>query len=447
MPFDFTSMLMMLLWGLVIFLFLFWFAYLFAKRKLITVTSTTILMKIFIPLILMYPFAFSEKNKLATGSANYEMYLTQINNAFIICLVGTAFFVLGCYAASQVQVKNSIISTFTSAYHSFLNKRNLVLFFLILLGIFVLMYRLGFFSSFLSGRSFSMENESLRPISNLFYSLCTFFIVVALTYFVRTKSYLVLALGLIGCFFSITSGTRGGLLWTIVMFVFIYFNLHSDNKRKANYTKLIGFGMLMLFIAIYVGDARNGQYNVMLSIQNAFEKVFYGNNFSDLRDFSWVLAYWNDELLYGKTMLSGFLSFIPSSIFPFRDHWSLGYFTVSTIGYDTNTHAGLRPGIFGEPLFNFGILGVCLMAFVMGFIINTISRYVQSKISLEKSKKDAIIFVSAGYILSDLAINLMLTAGFFKVYVVLGMIFLGYIYYSFSNTSNRKIKRYKFTWK
>ncbi|MCF2649119.1 O-antigen polymerase [Niallia circulans] len=445
MSFGFTNILLFTLWVIVVFFFLFWLVYLYTKRKLITVTSTTILMKIFIPLIIMYPFSFSEKNKLATGSMNYHLYLEQINTAFVISLIGTAFFILGCYAASRVRIKNSFFNSFTFAFNSYLKKTNLFLIFMVLLGIFILMYRFGFFETFLSGRSFGMENETLRPIANLFYSLCTFFIVIALTKYIQTKSLLTLLLASIGCFFSITSGTRGGVLWTIVMFIFIYYNLYYDDKRKSNYLKLFTFGFIMLIVAIYIGDARNGQTNILLSISNAFDKVFYGNNFSDLRDFSWVMAYWDQQLLYGRTMLSGFLSFIPSAIFPFREQWSLGYFTVSTVGYDPSVHAGLRPGIFGESFFNFGIFGVCIMGFIMGFMVNSISRYVQYSLYQEASKKYAIIYVSSGYILSDLMMNFMITAGFFKVYVVLGVIFLGYVYYILNKNRTKKLrlKKYK----
>ncbi|MCV9884694.1 O-antigen polymerase [Metabacillus halosaccharovorans] len=447
MQFDFTSILFFTLWGFVVFSFLFWFAYLYTKRKLITITSTTILMKIFIPLIIMYPFAFSDKNAKATGSMNYRLYLEEINATFVICLIGTVFFILGCYASSQIRVKNPLINSFTFAFNSYLNKMNIFLYFFVLLGIFLFMYRLGFFQTFLDGRSFGMANESLRPIANLFYSLCTFFIVITLTYYNQTKLLPILLLTIIVGLFLTTSGTRGGLLWTLVMFFFIYYNLYFDDKKKANYSKLFIKGILVLFVAIYVGDARTGQYNLIVSITNTFEKVFYGNNFSDLRDFSWVMAYWNQEFLHGKTMLSGYLAFIPSAIFPFREQWSLGYFTVSTVGFDPSVHPGLRPGIFGESFFNFGILGVCSIGFIMGFIINSISRYVQNVLYQGTSKKDAIIVVSAGYILADLMMNFMITAGFFKVYVVLGLIFVGYVFYRLTKGGKKPgFKKYKITW-
>jgi oligosaccharide repeat unit polymerase len=446
--YELTSTLYFLLWGLVVLLFIVWFGYLYMKRRLITITSTTILMKIFIPLIVMYPFAFSSKNIEATGALNYDLYLNQLNKVFVISLTGTLFFIIGCYMASRVNLGHKIVNTFTFAYKSFLTKTNIVLYGIILSFIFIFMYSLGFFQTLFSGRGFGMEHAGLRPIANLFYSLCSTFIIVTLTYYYQTRSKLVIILALIGCFFSMTSGTRGGVLWAIVMFIYIYFNLHNENKKKANYPRIALLGSIILMIFIYIGDARFGQYNFITAMTSGVEKLLYGNNFSDLRDFAWVMAYWDNTFLHGKTMVSGYFSFIPSSIFPLRENWSLGNFTVTTIGYDSSSHPGLRPGIFGESYFNFGILGVCLFAFVVGFIINTISRYVQAYLHKEVQKTKAVIVVSSGYIFSNLCINLLITAGFFKVYVLLGTILLGYFYQNFVMRNRDHInynnKRYLF---
>jgi len=435
--FNFTEVLFFILWAMIVILFLSWFVYLYFKREFITVLSSTVLMKIFIPLIVMYPFAFSEKNISSTGGSAYSLYLNEINKVFIISLAGTLFFVFGCYVASVAKSEYKYLNQFSKAYATFLNKKDLTVYLLFLFCIFLLMYKLGFFQNLFGGRSFAMANTSFRPISNFFYSACTIFLMLNLTKYYQKKSNLVLLYIILALGMSLTSGTRGAVLNSIMTFVFMYYNINSKDKHKASFLKLSVGGILLLIIAIYLGDARQQQYNLWIALSHAWDKVFYGNNFSDLRDFAWVTAYWDHQLQYGKTILSGYLSFIPSSLFSLRSEWGLGVFTVETIGYDTSVHPGLRPGIFGESYFNFGIIGVCIFGFIYGFIINRISKYVQRAID-NSSKVESIYKSSLGYMVAYFSFNFMITAGFFVVYVFVLVILVGFVKY---------ILRKKFNWK
>lgn len=431
MSFDFTQFLFFILWGLVVILFLAWFFYLYLKRKLITVLSTTALMQMFIPLILMYPFAFSEKNIMSTGRMSYYMYLNEINRVFIISLIGIVFFFIGSYVAMKIKTDHPIMNNLSNAYISLLSIRNLTLFLFCLLLIFLWMFKLGFFENFFGGRSFSMENSSLRPIANFFYSSVTFFLMLTLTKYYQRKTKLLLIYVIVALFLSLTAGTRGAVLNSILMFVFMYFNINNKNASKVNLFKISIVGLLLLTAAMYLGEARQGEYHFITAMINSWDKVFYGNNFSDLRDFAWVMAYWDGEFLYGKTIFSGLLAFVPSSLLHLRSEWGLGIFTVSTIGYDTSVHPGLRPGIFGESFFNFGIPGVCVFGFIYGCAINLISRYVQDIIENSSSRKEIIYKTSLGYLISGLAFNFMITAGFFGVYVKVLILFFGFVAYSF----------------
>ncbi|MEJ9225047.1 O-antigen polymerase [Priestia aryabhattai] len=447
---DFTQMLFFILWGIVVIIFFLWFAYLYFKKEIITVLSSTVLMKIFIPLVLMYPFAFSKKNIVSTGVNAYNQYLSEINKVFIISLIGILFFSLGCYVASKTKINSKLFKELSNAYcYTFSNKKNLTLYFGCLVLIFLFMFKLGFFQNYFGGRSFAMQNTSLRPISNFFYSAGTVFLMITLTRYYDEKSKLVLFYIIFSLAMALTSGTRGAVLNSIMLFVFMYYNINAKDPSRANIFKLFAGGLVLLTAAMYLGDARQEQYNLFVALVHAGDKILYGNNFSDLRDFAWVTAYWNNELQYGKTIISGYLSFIPSSLFPLRSQWGLGIFTVTTIGYDTSIHPGLRPGIFGESYFNFGIIGVCLSSFLYGLVVNIVSKHVQEIIYNSFSKKEIIYKVSLGYLISAAISNFMITAGFFNVYVLVIIIFVGILKYMWRRKFNYKSKlrkKYRIIW-
>jgi hypothetical protein len=135
---------------------------------------------------------------------------------------------------------------------------------------------------------------------------------------------------------------------------------------------LVPAALVVLLFVFYVGDVREGQYSLLLTAANFGVLFFYGNNFSDLRDFAWMLAFWDGEWLAGRTQLAGALGFIPAFLSPFRTEWGWGRVSVEMVGIgfrDTpGLHPGLRPGAFGEPYLNFGLPGVILGGLALGYV-------------------------------------------------------------------------------
>ncbi|GIO12254.1 hypothetical protein J19TS2_18090 [Cohnella xylanilytica] len=208
------------------------------------------------------------------------------------------------------------------------------------------------------------------------------------------------------------------------MYLFAVLNVRSGKKN--NLIKSIVIGFLFVFLAIYIGDIRDHQFNPLVSLSQLTIKILYGNNFSDLRDFAWVLSGWDKEFLYGKTELAGIMSFIPSSVSSLRDEWGLGEVTTRIIGYSSDTHPGLRPGIFGEAFLNFGYVGVVSFGFIYGFAIYKLHRFAQDSLS-ENDRKDSLKNVLAAQVLCNMLINVMITAGFFSFYIMLFLIFVGFL--------------------
>ncbi|QWU06960.1 oligosaccharide repeat unit polymerase [Heyndrickxia coagulans] len=441
--FDVTQFLFIILWSLVLFGFIIWFFILYTKKRLITVLSSVVLMKLFIPLILMYPFASSDKNINTTGITAYQSYVGTINKAFIISLIGITCFIIGAYFASKTSNSHKLINFLCKGYGALFNKKDLSLFFFVLLFMFLIMYKIGFFQGGLDGRGFSMDNTAVRPMANFFYVSCSFFLMLTLSKFYEKKSYVVALFIIITLFFSLTSGTRGAVLDSILLFVFMYFNITSVNNKRFNLFKFLFGGLILLILTVYLGNIREGQYNLLVSLENSWNSIFYGNNFSDIRDFAWVLSGWNGIYLHGKSLISGYLSFIPSYIFPLRTEWSLGYFTVTAIGFDPTVHPGLRPGVFGESYFNFGILGVCVYGFFYGYAVNKLDLYVDKTLSSEKFNKQHIYKISFAYLMSNALFNFMVSTGFFNVYVILSFVSIGLIKYALRKKfhSHQKIKK------
>lgn len=149
--------------------------------------------------------------------------------------------------------------------------------------------------------------------------------------------------------------------------------INKYNKRKL-IKKFIIILPLLVTLGLWLQFVRKGG-NISIS-QIVFE-LFYGNTFSDIRDGAYILKGFkentNAQLLYGKTYLAAFISFIPSYISKFRYIWSWGRYT--TIGlFGVTNHFGLRGGNVMESYINFGWFGVVIVAILQGIIASKLEK-------------------------------------------------------------------------
>ena len=188
--------------------------------------------------------------------------------------------------------------------------------------------------------------------------------------------------------------------------------VYFKRKGKINISTILlsAFGMLCLILGL--SFFRAGQFSVGVIASSFMLQVFYGNSFSDLRDFSWIYSVWHGVYFYGNTYLAAFMSFIPSSISPYRMEWSIGKVTAVMAGYNPKKHPGLRPGMFGESFLNFGILGIISLGLLLGFSW----KYLDFKIK-EAAKTGNIIESATAGIACMIISSLPITAGFFGIYV------------------------------
>jgi len=147
-------------------------------------------------------------------------------------------------------------------------------------------------------------------------------------------------------------------------------------------------------------------------------QMCFGNQFSDLRDFAWILSRFNGEWLMGKTYAAGYTPFLPSMFSPFRMEFGWGRWSSAIVGLDPSHHGGLRAGIFGEVYFNFGMIGLVIICPFIGWIIGSIfcngARWA-------RNKPKNVICASAvvAYIMAQLVMDIIFTTSFYQVLVIL----------------------------
>lgn len=236
-------------------------------------------------------------------------------------------------------------------------------------------------------------------------------------------------------FLSLFLGARGAFIWPLV-----FLSAYSCfmKKGKVSFLRYGAVIVSILWLALYANKIRQQQYNPLAILGSFLLDLFYGNHLSDTRDFAWVLAYWDGEFLFGKTFLSGLISFIPRFLSEFRDQWAIGVYTASVAGYDPSTHYGLRPGLFGESYFNFGYVGVSTMGFFLGYTL----RYADVKIkeAIETSRD-----IIAGYshaIFFTFVATMAVSAGVwaFYLFVIINVLLLFVPFTSYRRISSLRYK-------
>ncbi|WP_309089157.1 O-antigen polymerase [Domibacillus sp.] len=418
-----------LLWCIIVFYITIWFVRKYFKKSLISILSYTVVMQMIIPLLMMYPFAFSKKNIVSTGMWYYN-YLPHLNTVLFISILGIIFFFLGVILSNSsskpvYKLQNNIASSFLT-----LSKSNgLILIGTLVVTLFLFLLSNGSMFGEKGIRTFAMQNTSIRPIYNLLTSILPLALGLTLINLINDKRKILLWVLLITLLsIGLSTGSRttvfSGVIFVVLTILFL------RQKSKDILLTSVLTGSFFIVFLMYLSDIRTGQMNILVTLSGLYEKIFFGNTFSDFRDTAWIMAGWDGELLFGKTQISGLLSFIPSSIFPFRSQWSLGVFTTSQVGLDSSIHPGLRPVIFGEAYFNFGVLGVISFSLIYGFIIGRISRFANSILKSKEDIRLKRIKIFSTFFMAELASNLMISAGFYYVYVTCFIIFLAYLAYN-----------------
>jgi hypothetical protein len=189
-------------------------------------------------------------------------------------------------------------------------------------------------------------------------------------------------------------------------------------RTRVKLLRLFFFASLLIVAVLYLGDIRSGQYSLGEFLGTLLFFLLFGNTFSDLRDFAWVYSGWNHQYWFGKTYFAALISFIPRFASGFRDQWSLGAATALTVGFDPAVHPGLRPGIFGEGYFNFGLFGVVCVGLMLGVALRRVDLDVKRAFAYPNG---SMVKALASTSLLGVVGNFAISAGFSGFYIVVGV--------------------------
>jgi hypothetical protein len=421
---GFGSPLVTLLWALTFVAVIVWIGRQLLQRRLVTFLSNGIIFGLVLPILIQYPFTFSPINGLTIGAENYAHYRAQVDSAFLITLAGWAAILAG-YATFGRRERESEFLPLTlvgSGLRVWSQNVFLQLSSVFILLLFALLFALGMLGAE-GARNIAQSLPALRPIYNIAHVLLPLTIAIGLFVGVQRHRRFILALAVLNIALAILTGARsaafGGLLLGVLVVL-----IHASLLRRLTIARallLVPMAFAFLLLAVYLGDIREGQYNLFRTIATLGIKLFYGNNFSDLRDFAWVKSYWDGEYFLGRTQIAGFLAFIPSALSSFRAEWNWGVVTTTLAGLDPTITPGLRAGAFGEMYFNFGLVGVLLAGFLNGYFVRRVHN-VCLRAARTLPPYDARMRILAGMVAISLVGALMNTAGFFSFYITVAVL-------------------------
>jgi len=416
---GFGSPLVTLLWALTVAAIVVWLVHQLFQRQLVTFLSNGVIFGLLVPIVIQYPFTFSPINGLTVGTENYLHYRAEVDSAFLITLAGWAA-LLGGYAAFArrgAEPRFLPLTLVWSGIRVWSQSIFLQLSSVFILVLFALLFSLGMLGPE-GARNIAQSLPALRPIYNVTHVLLPLTIAIGLFVGMQRRRRYILALAVLNVALAVLTGARavafGGLLLVAMVLL-----IHASLLRRLSVGRallVVPMAFAFLLLAVYLGDIREGQYNVLRTVGTLGMKLFYGNNFSDLRDFAWVKSYWDGQYFLGRTQLAGFLAFIPSAISTFRGQWNWGVVTTTLAGLDPTITPGLRAGAFGEMYFNFGLIGVLLSGFLNGYFVRRVHNVCLTA-ARTQPRYEARMTILAGMITIGLAGALMNTAGFFSFYI------------------------------
>ena len=377
----------------------------------------------------MYPFSASYLNDIAMGG-RMSTIREKVDDAFYITLVGymsinVANFLINIKYISHLRNKLVKMNKWGSnlLFEVISSKRyiHLCIGFLLIFSIMGLMY-----SFYRFGFSFKIRNEYLsipeiRPIFNFWTSFYNVLIPILIITYIQKKSKKILLIIILLSIFATFTGNRSTVFFTALngaLFYLIYL------KRRLKLRKLALWGFALVNLIFLLGFLRDGGDFELEDVGFFTYSFLYGNNFSDLRDFAYILSYWDENLLYGKSYIAGFISFVPRYISEFRNTYAISAYTNNFLGYEDGTHGGIRGGPFFESYLNFGIAGVIMLGLMWGSVLSVVNK--QIKIELTSPSPNFIKAYSYSFLFVSIS-AIMLTANFWQYYVFLGFIILGLI--------------------
>jgi hypothetical protein len=216
-------------------------------------------------------------------------------------------------------------------------------------------------------REHSLTDGRIRPLFNFFIIAFSPIVLFALlTTWMDTKSRSSLVLAGVLSILVAASGSRTSVLSPILYLVLL--GAQRSKRRRIKFFTVAAATVLIGAALLGMGKIRSGA----TESSSQADEILYGDNFSDVRDFAWVLSRWDREELHGKSYIAGALGFIPRELISYREEYSIATYVNRFLGFEKDSHGGLRPGMFGEAFLNFGLPGVVVQSFLLGIILGEV---------------------------------------------------------------------------
>lgn len=396
-----------------------WYSDCYRKGYKIDFWHYSLFLPYVITMHIMYPFSGSILNDITTGGR--MIYISEyIDQAYLYCLLGYILTYCGYFFAKSKNKYNIVISKLLIQVNStggdmiekVLDSKVIVRLMSILLFFTTAIFFLYSFIKFgmaYNYRDLLLADQNMTTLFNSWNSIFSALGVFIIIGFFQKKDKFLIYILILVLFLAFFTGSRGTIFFTLFGGVIIYL-IGLKKKLSLKYLTVLIVGS---FIALsYMGTLRSGKEYESNSEFFLFSLLF-GNNFSDLRDFAWILSYWDKAFLYGKSYLAALISFIPSSLIEFRQHYNIAAYTNDFLGFDSRLHPGLRPVIFGESYLNFGILGVMTIGFWGGYITKFVD--LQIKESFNKNPTNYVKAYSKTF-LHIVLLRFYITGGFWLLY-------------------------------
>jgi len=376
---------------------------------------------------IMLPFCRSDLNIVSLSPALLRNTQAHVTEAYLISAFGYAGILVGG-ELWRIRLKIGLRATFArwmelpaQASLLLLNSKPLLILHgivavAIIMGVLAYYFKVDGFGFNLRGLLLVMP--ALRPIAQFtaFYSvLVGSYALVRFVVYREKVMLLVTALITIGLLFFGERANLAAIVMLLVIGTFIRMG------RKLRIIWIFAGVTIALFFVFLLDGLRNPNFSLAAVFGGIAISMFYGNSFSDTRDFALILSFWDGHYFLGKTYLAGLIAFVPRFLSSFRDTWAIGVVTATMAGFSPKEHPGLRVGIFGEAYLNFGLLGVLPLSLAIGSVVRLIDMRMKQSVALLPRKN---IRVFSYYLMTlpiGVAENSSLASSFYSIMLILGL--------------------------
>lgn len=411
-----------------------WYFNCYRKGYYLDVWHGSLLFSYFITVLLFYPFMASQQLQIIKSNTPWNLSMEYIDKAWFINVLGFCGVFLGGSICSIIRhngikiiCKTCVKMTETCFYTMAKNENKFIVLFVInsIIASCLNLYAVEQSGSYFNLRVFFMTSGIFLALSNLFISVLqsVFFTVSLLLCYLSKKRYKYYWIYIWTVIIIVMYGGRSTLIFPVITILFADVLYKGKNLSIKKYA--VGF---LIIVILFFGMEwiRTDSNSTYITESTIVDRILFGNNVSDIRDFSIILENWDGEYLYDKNIIAGMISFIPREYSDFRNQWNTSSYTNRIVGLREN-HPGLRGGSFAESFLSFGYIGVFVWGIIYGFVLKSFDLI--SKAVDNKKHTQSIISIMAVLFTLEIFTNIwfhvsLMWLGYVRILFLIGVYFI-----------------------